>query len=331
MSDGVIIGVDLGGTRIRAARCDDQLHILKREETLTHADQGLAPTLDRIKALIRMVLPDDNTPVTGIGISAPGPLNPETGVVVAPPNLPGWHNVPLGDMLHDEFDVPIFVGNDANVAALAETMRGVARGRKHVIYITVSTGIGGGIITDGHMLLGDTGLGAEIGHMQLVVNGQVSSLEKEAAGPALARKVRVRLQAGERSEKIYALVGDDLDQVDGRVIGQVALAGDPLALDVVGQAGRVVGLGIVSLLHVFNPQIIVMGGGVANGLGDLLLGPIRETVQQHSLDRAYWENLQIELAQLSEDVSIIGSAALVRTRGGVRRIDDVLADFNDGG
>lgn len=327
MTDDVIIGVDLGGTRIRAACCDTQLNIIHREEVLTRAAGGLDATLARIKDLIQQVLPDDDTPVAGIGISAPGPLNPETGVVVAPPNLPGWHNVPLGDILHDAFAMPIFVGNDANVAALAETARGAAVGYRDVVYITVSTGIGGGIITDGHLLLGDVGLGAEVGHMIIVAGEQITTLEKEAAGPALARKVRAALEAGETSTIIREMVGDDMDAIDGKIVGEATLAGDPIAKRVVARAAELLGLGTVSLLHLFNPQIIVIGGGVADGLGELLTGPMRATIEANSLDRAYWENLKIVPAKLREDVSIIGSAALVKTRGGVRRLDDVMGDI----
>ena len=119
-----LIGVDLGGTRIRAARLDTNLEILERKETLTLADQGLDATLGRIINLIRDVLPENVDEVAGIGISAPGPLDPHTGVVVSPPNLPGWHNVPLAQILNDAIGVPVFVGNDANVAVLAEAMRG---------------------------------------------------------------------------------------------------------------------------------------------------------------------------------------------------------------
>jgi len=322
MSDGVVIGVDLGGTRIRAAKCDASLNILKREETLTLAHEGLEPTLNRIKALIRKVLPEDDTPVLGIGISAPGPLNPETGVIVAPPNLAGWHNVPLGDLLHEEFNIPIYVGNDANVAALAEALRGAAAGYKNIIYITVSTGIGGGIISDGLMLLGHIGLGAEVGHMILVVNGKVSSLELEAAGPSIAKKVRARIASDEKSS-IKEQVGDDLDKIDGAIVGKAALAGDALALDAVQVAGRIIGLGIVTLLHLFNPEIIVIGGGVANNLGDVLLNPVRKTIQAHALDEAYWRDLKIVPPDLGEDVSIVGSAALVITHGGVKRVDEL--------
>jgi glucokinase len=328
MTDGVIIGVDLGGTRIRAARCDTQLNIIKREEILTKAEGGLDATLGRIKGLIQQVLPDNDTPVIGIGISAPGPLNPDTGVVVAPPNLPGWHNVPLGDILHEAFNVPIFVGNDANVAALAETVRGAAIGCRNVIYITVSTGIGGGIITDGHMLLGDVGLGAEVGHMTIVAGETVTTLEKEAAGPALARKLRAALEAGETSDVVRGLVGDDLSTIDGKVVGQAVHAGDPLAVGIVKRSAELLGLGMVSLLHLFNPEIIVIGGGVASGLGRALTDPVRQMIETYSLDSAYWENLSIVPPKLHEDVSIIGSVALVKTRGGVRRVDDVMGEID---
>ncbi len=322
MSDDVIIGVDLGGTRVRAACCDMDLNILHREETATRASEGREATIKRIEDLTRKVIPEDTSRVQGIGFSAPGPLNPKTGVVVAPPNLPGWHNVPLGDILGEAFGLPVYVGNDANVAALAETLRGAAVGYKNVIYITVSTGIGGGIISDGHMLLGHQGLGAEVGHVIIQIDGRVTTLEKEAAGPAIARKVRARIEAGATSA-VTEMVDGDLSAIAGATVGKAANAGDAVALEEVQKAGRIIGLGIVSLLHLFNPEIIVIGGGVANGLGDLLLKPAREAIQQYAIDTAYWKDLQIVPPVLSEDVSIVGAAALVRTKGGVKRVDKV--------
>jgi glucokinase len=321
MSD-LIIGVDLGGTRIRAALCDKDLNIIKREETLTLADEGLDPVLQRIKDLIHDVMPEDETTVKGIGISAPGPLNPETGIIVSPPNLPGWHNVPLGDVLKAEFpSCEVYVGNDANVAALAETMKGAGRGYTDVIYITVSTGIGSGMIIDGRMLLGVNGLGAEIGHIPLVVDGgKVSSLEEEAAGPDMALKAVRRIEAGEKSA-ISDLVNGDLSKVNGSTVGKAAVAGDELALSVVSECGLILGLGMVTVLHLFNPQILIIGGGVTDGLGDLLLKPMEEAIKKHTIDEAYWKNLKIVTPDLAEDVSIYGSAALVALDGGIRRID----------
>jgi glucokinase len=323
-----IIAVDLGGTRVRAARLNHALEIELRQEMLTEDERGLDATLTRIQDMIRAVWPTDGTPVAGIGVSAPGPLNPMTGVVVMPPNLKGWHNVPLGTILRDAFDVPVYIGNDANVAGLAETVMGVARGCRHVIFITVSTGIGSGMIIDGKMLLGKVGLAAEAGHMVMVVGDHVTSWEKEASGPALARKARARIEAGEES-MIPDLAHGHLDDITGATIGRAAQQGDALALDIVREGGRIVGLGLVSLLHLFNPEIVVIGGGVSN-LGELLFAPMREAIRAHSIDSSYWQDLRIERAALGENVSIIGAACLVLTQGGMADVSKVMARLNTG-
>lgn len=318
-----IIAVDLGGTRVRAARLNQQLEIEMREEMLTEDERGLEATLERMKDMIRAVWPKDNASVRGIGVSAPGPLNPMTGVIVRPPNLKGWHNVPLGNILRDAFGVPVYVGNDANVAGLAETVMGAARGCRHVIFITVSTGIGSGMIVDGKMLLGKAGLAAEAGHTILVVNDKVSSLEKEAAGPALARKAGLRIKAGEESI-MSEMVDGDLTQISGATVGRAAQQGDRLALEIVREGGRFLGLGIVSLLHLFNPEIVVIGGGVSN-LGELLFTPMREAIREHCIDPSYWQELRTEQAALGENVSIFGAASLVLTQGGMGDISQVIS------
>lgn len=316
-----VVGIDLGGTRMRAALLDHELRLVERQEVPTRAERGRDVTLDRMKELVQQILPGDpDVSVGGVGISAPGPVNPNLGLLVAPPNLPGWHNVPLVEILQGEFGFPTYLGNDANVAALAETARGAARGFRHVIFVTLSTGIGGGIICDGLLLLGKDGLAAEVGHMPLVVGDTVTTLEKEAAGPALARKARARILNGEKS-LISEMVNGDLDECTGGIVGTAALEGDVVALSVVKRAGFIVGLGMTSLLHVFNPEIIVLGGGVSS-LGELLFAPMRDAIEKYCIDPAYWRDLQIRLAELGENVSLVGAAALVITKGGV---EDVAA------
>jgi len=310
-----IIAVDLGGTQIRTARYDEHLNLLQRENTLTLAHEGLDPTLDRIKTYIHKVMPEDPDNILGIGFSAPGPLNPNTGVVVAPPNLHGWHNVPLGDIIKDEFGVPIFVGNDANVAVLAEASKGAAQGCRDVVFLTISTGIGGGMICDGRLLLGTQGLGAEAGHIPIIVEeGKVSTLELEGAGPAIAKRVRARIEAGEDSV-INEIVDGDLTKIDAKVVGQAATQGDTIAIEQLNYAGRIVGLGIVTMLHLFNPEVVVLGGGVTK-TGDYLLNPMRKAIHDHVIDKAYVDNLRIEVAGLGDDVALVGAAALVATDGG---------------
>ena len=310
----MILGVDLGGTRIRAARLDDALTILERDETLTLGHEGPDAVIQRMIDLIRVVWPQD-TAITGIGVSSPGPLDPATGVVLAPPNLPGWHHVPLAERLRDAFEVPVYVGNDANVAVLAEVARGAARGCRHAIYVTLSTGIGGGVLIDGRLLLGHGGLAAEIGQMIMIIDDQAWRFEQVAAGPALARQARERIAQGADSV-MMAMVEGDLSRLDSKIVGQAAMQGDPLATAIVQRAGHVIGLGLTSLLHLFNPEILVIGGGVSK-LGSLLFDPMREAMRKSVIYEGYTDRLRIEMAALGEDVSIIGAAALVHTRGGL--------------
>ena len=313
MSD-CIIGVDLGGTQLRAARLDAELRLQERVAVPTEADRGRDHVLERILDTIARVLPQDTANVRGIGISAPGPLNPHTGVIVAPPNLPGWHNVPLRDIIQERFGRPTYVGNDANVAALAEAARGAAQGYDYVLYLTISTGIGSGIIDEGRLVVGAQGLGAEAGHLMLVVDGEVADLEGVASGTAIARQAREALRRG-ASSRILDLADGQIERVTAKIVGEAAATGDALAVDLIRRAGYRVGLGVVSLLHLFNPQIVVVGGGVTH-TGDLLFAPMRQAVREHALDAAYYEHVPIVPAALGDDVALIGAAALVRTDGG---------------
>ena len=317
-----IIAVDLGGTQIRAARCNRKLKLLQRENTLTRADEGLRPTLARIREYIRKVMPASKDDILGIGISSPGPLNPNSGVIIAPPNLRGWRNVPLAEIIQAEFGLPVYIGNDGNVAALAEASSGAAQGCRHVVYITISTGIGGGVICDGRLLLGQEGLAAEVGHIPLIAaSGKVSSLELEASGPAIARQVKQRIQEGETS-LVTELAQGDLCRIEAKTVSQAAAQGDRVASEQMTYAGRMLGLGIVTMLHLFNPQIVVLGGGVAKS-GDLLFRPMRQAISDHALDKAYTAQLTVTEAALGDDVALIGAAALAATQGGQMDISEL--------
>ena len=308
MSD-IIIGVDLGGTQIRVARLDSQLNILAREAILTEAEHGPDHVIDRMIGLIKAMLPPPGTRVIGVGVSSPGPLNPITGMVIDPPNLPGWTEVPLVQRLRDALGLRVYIGNDANVAVLAEVARGAAQGCKHAIYLTLSTGIGGGVLVDGRLLLGQKGYAAELGHILMVVDGRAVTLEKLAAGLSLARQAREALEQG-RESRLRDLCGGDLARIDSALIGQAAAEGDRLALEIVERAGYFIGVGIASYLHIFNPEIIVIGGGVSK-LGDYLFEPMHRAIHENVISQGYLENLRIEKAILGDNVSVIGAAALV--------------------
>ncbi len=317
-----IIAVDLGGTQLRAARYDKDLNLLQRESALTRAELGPQYTIDRMKSYIERVMPARRSDVRGIGISSPGPLNPATGVIIAPPNLPGWHNVPLADLISAEFGLPVYIGNDANVAALAEASKGAAQGCRHVVYITVSTGIGSGVISDGKLVTGRAGLAAELGHIPIIIDdGKVSSVELEAAGPAIARHAKAALEAG-ASSLIYDMIQGDLSKIDARAVGAAAAKGDKLATQCLAHAGRMIGMGIVTALLLFNPEVVVIGGGVAK-TGDLLFAPMRQAVDDHILDGAFTADLRIERAELGDDVALVGAAALVATAGGSMDISEL--------
>jgi len=317
MPDEVYIGLDLGGTNIRAGRYTSTLALEQRSDTLTLDDEGLDAVFGRMIAQIKNVwpAPGSDQHVAGIGVSVPGPVDPVEGVVTHPPNLQGWQDVPLRRMIEEKFDVPVYLGNDANLGALAEFELGAGRGYKDMIYLTISTGIGSGIIVDGKLLIGSRGLGGECGHLIIIADGEhVSTLEKEAAGPALARQAVAAIKAGTPS-KIKEMVSGNLDEIAGKTVGDAARVGDALALQIVARAGKIIGLGIVSLLHAFNPQIIIIGGGVAKGTKDLLLKPMREAIETYALDPSYWQNLVIAPTMIGEDVCLIGAGALALRRG----------------
>ncbi len=314
--EGLIIGVDLGGTQTRAALVDREGNILHRTSYLTLAQEGMEAVMSRIKGAIHEVMDSaDRGAIRGIGVAAPGPLDPWKGVILEAPNLPGWENVPLKDLLEEEFGLPVYVGNDANLAALAEQRFGVGRGVADLIYITVSTGIGGGIIVDNRLLLGAHGLAGEVGHQTLEANGprckcgNVGCLEVLAAGPAIARSAIQLIKTGVVT-KISDLVDGDLDKITAKVVSQAAQAGDPVAVELFRQAGFYIGVGIVNLLHLFNPSLIIIGGGVAKA-GALLFEPIRATVRERAMTSRYWENTPIVPAALGDDVGLLGAVALV--------------------
>jgi glucokinase len=310
-----IVGVDLGGTQLRAALSDASGRIYRRLAEPTKAVEGVEAVLSRLKDLLRQTMAGvPPTEIEAIGISAPGPLDPRAGVILTAPNLPGWNEVPLRHIIAAEFGYPTYLGNDANLAALAEGRFGAGRGLKDFIYITVSTGIGGGVITDGRLLLGERGLGAEVGHMTLEANGprcncgNIGCLEALASGTAIAREATLRLSEG-CSSLISDMVQGDLSRVTGQTVYEAAQKGDPLAHEVFARAGFYLGVGLVNLLYLFNPSRIILGGSVMKA-GDLILNPVWEVVRRR-ISRFYWERLSIVLADLGDDVGLLGAVALV--------------------
>jgi glucokinase len=317
MTESIYIGVDIGGTSLRAARFVGQHHIpehkTKRSTQPTH---GRDDTLDRLEQVIREVAPADLRQVRGVGIGSPGPLDPYKGVVIEAPNIPGWDNLPLQTIMQERLGRPVFIGNDANLAALGEWKFGAGRGQRDVLYMTISTGIGGGVISNGKLILGARGLATEVGHIQVLPDGplcgcgQRGHLEALASGPAIARIARERLEKGAVGQtKILDLVNGDLASVTAVVIGQAAQAGDEFACRLFAEAGESIGTALANLLHLFNPSIVILGGGVSM-MGDLLFEPIRAAVRRYSMNELYWRDCPIVPAALGDDAGLIGAGAL---------------------
>lgn len=310
-----LIGVDIGGTQIRAARFDLELNMQDRAEQLTRSEEGSDAVLDRICETIRQVFPEDPDDIAGIGVAIPGPLDAKTGVIINPPNVP-FRNVPLKQHLTDTFHMPVYVGNDADLAGLGEYTLGAGIDATTMIYMTISTGVGGGIVIDHKPLIGG-GLAGEIGHMVVDPNGPMCTcghqghLEAISSGKSIARAAREKLMAGAES-MLREMVNGDLESITARHVSEAAHAGDQLALDVVTNAGRHIGIMIASLMTLLNPDMFVLGGGVTL-IGDLLFDPIRAAAQEYCIHKRYWENTPIVRAELGDDVGLVGAAALVRS------------------
>lgn len=311
---GEFIGVDVGGTLLRAARFDDEMTMLERVQTESLAEESGDAVVDRLITLVQQVLPEDPDDLSGIGMGVPGPIDAQAGVIIAPPNLP-WENLPVAGIIKDAIGKPVRLGNDADVAGLAEYHLGAGRGTQHMVYMTISTGIGGGIIASGELLTG-RGQGGEVGHMVVEPDGpqcgcgRIGHLEALASGTSIARIARERLEAGAQSD-LLERVGGDLQKVTASAVGKAALDGDSLAIELVQTAGRYIGIGIASLMQVLNPDMFVLGGGVTR-IGDLLFDAIREAAQEFVMHPRFIDDTPIVPAELGADVGVMGAALLVR-------------------
>jgi glucokinase len=269
--------------------------------------------------------------IAGIGIGAPGPLNGKTGVVFNPPNLPGWRNVPLRDIFHERFKCPIYVENDANVAALSEHMFGAGQGSLDMAYLTVSTGIGGGIIANGQLLTGTIGTAAELGHMTIDWHGprcscgNIGCLESLASGTAIARQANERIALDRRGSAeliAFALSKQSYEKgaemprdsrrpihVDAMMVAEAAVSGIRMAREIIGLAAEALGVGLVNIIHIFNPEVIILGGGVTQ-IGEPLLGPARRIVAERAMPVPR-ESVRIVLSDLGSDAGLIGAGSLI--------------------
>ena len=307
------VSLDLGGTRFRVAVGTDEGKIEWRVSRSTEVTRGLDAVLQSLFQAIdeAIAVAGGASMVNGIGVAAPGPLDPWTGVIVNPPNMPGWTRVPLKQLFEDRYDVPATVVNDANLAAVGEHRYGAGRGLKDVVYVTVSTGIGGGVIIDNQLFLGHNGFAGEIGHITVDMHGErcacgnIGCLEALASGTSIARHAREAVAAGERT----ALNTIQPDLITAKDVTDAAYRGDEVAQRLLREAGISLGVGIVNLAHLFNPERVILGGGVSLNAGRILWDAIHEIVRARTMAPCL-RDLEVVPASLGDDAGLLGGIAV---------------------
>jgi glucokinase len=306
-----VLAIDIGGTKLAAGIVDADGRILVRGEVPTLAAEGPERVLERIIQLATDVLNRSglrHEAIHRIGIGCAGPVDRQAGLILNPPNLPGWVHIPLVEYVEKALGRPAVLENDANAAALGEFRYGAGRGAQSLVYLTVSTGIGGGIILDGKIWHGLKDGAGEVGHMTLVPDGPICGcgntgcLEVLASGPSIARRARETLATGRRSRL------RELPDFTAADVVRLAREGDPVAVEVWDGTVRYLGLGVAAIVTILAPERVVLGGGVTEA-GDFLFDPLRREVRQR-VKLVAVESVPILPAALGRDVGILGAAAV---------------------
>jgi glucokinase len=325
-----IVGVDLGGTNIVAGAmsADGSRHLAMRSIT-TNASMGDEGVAERIVALVEGVILDTieqsdaaRRDFIGIGIGAPGPLDREQGIVLVAPNL-GWKDFPLRKRIQDRLHLPTTLDNDANCATFGEWWQGAARGGRNVVGITIGTGIGGGLILNGALYHGSSDMAGEIGHTTIDLNGRhckcgnYGCLEAYASAPAIAVRACEVLMREEGESSIPAMVNGKFNDITAQIVYDAAKAGDQIANEIVRDTARYLGAGIANLLNIFNPDIVVVAGGVT-AAGDALFVPLGAEVRRRAFSPAV-RAVRIVPGELPGTAGVVGAVASFKQQylGGV--------------
>jgi glucokinase len=318
MSNGNYLIADVGGTHIRTAVGNDGALLLGKLHRETRVESGPAGVVAQIVEMAGESLREasvDLSEVEAMVIAVPGPLDPTTGTVIEAPNMPGWQRVPVARMVTELLGVPVRAVNDANAAALGEFHFGAAQGQRNMVYITVSTGIGGGVVVDGRLMEGSRGMAGEIGHTTIDLHGprcacgNVGCLEVLASGTSIGRIFRERLALGRDS-----IVTEWTSHATGADVTRAAAMGDPLSVEVFAEAAHALGVGVVNCVNIFNPDMVVLGGGVTQA-GERLFGPVRALVRERSMPVSR-ESVRIVPVQLGDDAGMYGALAIAREMSG---------------
>jgi glucokinase len=313
-----VVGIDVGGTNIVVGTVpEDGSEVLGLVSEPTLSDQGADAVVGRIAKLARASMAQaPGREIGGVGIGSPGPLNTKTGVVLLTPNL-GWTNMPLRDRIADALGLPATLDNDANCAVFGEWWRGAARGSDHVVGLTIGTGIGGGIVLGGQIYRGASDSAGEFGHMTIDANGRrckcgnYGCLEAYASGPAIAARAVEGIASGAQTA-LPQYVAGDLSRITAQVVYEAAHDGDAYALEMVRDTAKLLGAGVANIVNIFNPEVVVICGGVTLA-GDKLFGPLRSEVQRRVF-KPMWEACRILPGTLTGTAGVYGAAAVFMQR-----------------
>lgn len=313
------IGIDIGGTKISGVLVDAADQVLKEDKQPTPANDSKA-ILETVVAMVENLRAGQD--LESVGVAAAGFIDANQSHVVYAPNL-NWRNEPLKQKLEERLNCQVFIENDANAAGWAEYRFGAGRGYKHMVMITIGTGVGGAIVADGKMLRGGFGIGAEIGHMRFVPDGkacgcgQHGCLEQYASGTSLLNSAKDLIRSNNPSAKRLEELAKDADSLTGAMIFQAIQEGDPATLTLLQHLGANIGTAIASITALLDPEIVVIGGGLSQ-LGDLLLKPIQDAYLEHLPARGFRPELKIAMAELVNEAGAIGAADLAREHSGAR-------------
>lgn len=311
------IGVDVGGTNVKIALVDKKGSIVYSNTVPTMAEMGYEYTINNIKQAITDLMRESQTSkdsIEGIGFGFPGQIDCNTGVVRILPNIPGWINVPVAQIMEKEFGIPVKLDNDVRCAALGELNFGAGQGCLNLICVTVGTGIGSGLIVNGKIVRGASNAAGEIGHVKLQMQdgpicgcGDTGCMEAYASGPAIVEMAQDYIRGG-KSTKFRELANPDITPY---IVAEAAKQGDVVAKRIFEIMGEYIGIGLSSVVNLLNPEKIIIGGGVADA-GDILFEPVKRTIKERAMP-IQGASVEVVPAQLGNSAGVIGASLLIES------------------
>ena len=313
-----VAAIDLGGTKILAAIFSPEGQVVSRAKKMTHASRGPDAVVSRMAEAVREAALQagiDPASLAGVGVGAPGPIDIEAGVVRVAPNL-GWEQFPLAAALRAELDLAVFLGNDVSVAVLAEHQAGAGRGAQHMVGIWPGTGVGGGIVVNGQLYGGVSDLAGEIGHVTVKAGGPKCGcggrghLEALCSRTAIVKEIARQVKRGAKTE-LHKYAGKNLLEATSGDLAKARERGDKVVIKVLDRAARYLAIGIAGVANLLNPELVVLGGGVVEALGDSFVDEVTAHVRKQPLQAAT-RDLRVVKSELGDDAGISGAALLVR-------------------